>query len=153
MTHKPEPSIEERARMLVEESTRTNGKSLVTFEHAAYLLSIADQCELSEERLALRASLHHVLDTANFSAADLRVLNAITVAFWVTPPGSIQTGVASQESEPKQPEGTRSYQPRKPDGSGGEVKYVARCLRDMSFDQNMQGPCSAGQCQWPNCKA
>jgi hypothetical protein len=26
-----------------------------------------------------------------------------------------------------------------------------KCLRDHS-DENMQGPCSAGQCQWPNCK-
>jgi len=27
-----------------------------------------------------------------------------------------------------------------------------KCLRDPKFDFNMQGPCSAGRCRWPNCK-
>lgn len=31
-------------------------------------------------------------------------------------------------------------------------REVTKCLRDEKHDQNMQGPCSAGQCQWPNCK-
>lgn len=26
-----------------------------------------------------------------------------------------------------------------------------RCLRDEKYDDNMQGPCSAGQCRWPEC--
>ena len=26
-----------------------------------------------------------------------------------------------------------------------------KCLRDEAHDQNMQGPCSAGRCEWPNC--
>lgn len=28
-----------------------------------------------------------------------------------------------------------------------------RCLRDNHHDENMQGPCSAGQCQWPECSS
>ncbi len=27
-----------------------------------------------------------------------------------------------------------------------------KCLRDERLDQNMQGPCSAGRCEWPNCR-
>lgn len=26
-----------------------------------------------------------------------------------------------------------------------------KCLRDQRFDNNIQGPCSAGACQWPHC--
>lgn len=31
------------------------------------------------------------------------------------------------------------------------VKGTEACLRDDRFDNNLQGPCSAGRCAWPNC--
>ncbi|UXY13821.1 hypothetical protein N8I74_10855 [Chitiniphilus purpureus] len=39
----------------------------------------------------------------------------------------------------------------------GLIEFLAKhrpapCLRDAD-DHNLQGPCSAGQCQWPNCFA
>lgn len=27
-----------------------------------------------------------------------------------------------------------------------------KCLRDPIYDENLDGPCSAGRCQWPECK-
>jgi hypothetical protein len=36
--------------------------------------------------------------------------------------------------------------------AGRKGKRRPKCLRDPKHDHNMQGPCSAGQCQWPNCK-
>ncbi|WP_293862380.1 hypothetical protein [uncultured Alsobacter sp.] len=29
---------------------------------------------------------------------------------------------------------------------------VPKCLRDAKHDHGLQGPCSAGQCQWPDCR-
>lgn len=33
-----------------------------------------------------------------------------------------------------------------------KAKNKPKCLRDERYDENMQGPCSSGQCQWPDCK-
>jgi len=27
-----------------------------------------------------------------------------------------------------------------------------KCLRDPAYDDNLDGPCSAGSCRWPECK-
>lgn len=35
---------------------------------------------------------------------------------------------------------------------GAKSKQAPKCLRDERYDQNEQGPCSAGQCRWPDCK-
>lgn len=32
-----------------------------------------------------------------------------------------------------------------------DLQTKTKCLRNKN-DEGMQGPCSAGQCQWPNCK-
>ncbi len=34
---------------------------------------------------------------------------------------------------------------------GAAVAKHQTCLRDLRFDHGMQGPCSAGQCTWPDC--